>query len=197
MTVWPWQHVGRGQQQAQHQAQSAAHLQLSPCDAQLDIPFPEVPHARLLCRLVGKALKYPLLDTDALIEKGTKKKISKIFQEEGEEGFRDLETGVLKVSLPLRNTWGMVRLSPAHSTDPPMTVKSHQASSTAVLGHLAGGTGLLKQHCSLGSALAALLLQHAPHYMSHPVLVHWCCARRVTGGVLMSSSLMSATPAVS
>lgn len=48
-------------------------------------------------RLVGKALKYPLLDTDALIEQSTKSAISDIFAEEGEEAFRDLETDVLQV----------------------------------------------------------------------------------------------------
>lgn len=50
-----------------------------------------------LGRLVGKALKYPLLDTDALIEQSTKSSISEIFAQEGEEAFRDLETDVLQV----------------------------------------------------------------------------------------------------
>ena len=49
-------------------------------------------------RLVGKALKYPLLDTDALIEQSSKATVSKIFAEEGEESFRDMETEVLHVS---------------------------------------------------------------------------------------------------
>ena len=51
-------------------------------------------------RLVGKALKYPLLDTDALIEQSTKSSISEIFAKEGEEAFRDLETDVLQVQSP-------------------------------------------------------------------------------------------------
>jgi len=48
-------------------------------------------------RLVGKALKYPLLDTDALIEQSSKATVSEIFADEGEEAFRDLETEVLHV----------------------------------------------------------------------------------------------------
>ena len=48
-------------------------------------------------RLVGKALKYPLLDTDALIEQSSKATVSEIFAEEGEEAFRDMETEVLHV----------------------------------------------------------------------------------------------------
>jgi len=48
-------------------------------------------------RLVGKAMKYPLLDTDALIEQSSKATVSKIFADEGEEAFRDLETEVLHV----------------------------------------------------------------------------------------------------
>ena len=49
-------------------------------------------------RLVGKALKYPLLDTDALIEQSSKATVSEIFAAEGEESFRDMETEVLHVS---------------------------------------------------------------------------------------------------
>ena len=49
-------------------------------------------------RLVGKALKYPLLDTDALIEQSSKASVSEIFAEEGEDAFRDMETEVLHVS---------------------------------------------------------------------------------------------------
>lgn len=49
-------------------------------------------------RLVGKALKYPLLDTDALIEQSSKATVSEIFADEGEEAFRHLETEVLHVS---------------------------------------------------------------------------------------------------
>lgn len=49
-------------------------------------------------RLVGKALKYPMLDTDALIEQSSKASVSEIFAEEGEDAFRDMETEVLHVS---------------------------------------------------------------------------------------------------
>ena len=49
-------------------------------------------------RLVGKALKYPLLDTDKLVEQSAKATVSEIFAEEGEEAFRDMETEVLNVS---------------------------------------------------------------------------------------------------
>ncbi len=38
---------------------------------------------------------YKFLDTDYIIEKATKMKISDIFEAEGEEGFRDVETQVL------------------------------------------------------------------------------------------------------
>ncbi|DBB03785.1 TPA: hypothetical protein ACH3X3_011090 [Trebouxia sp. C0006] len=51
-------------------------------------------------RLVGKAMKYPLLDTDALIEQSSKVTVSKIFADEGEEAFRDLETEVLHQLMP-------------------------------------------------------------------------------------------------
>ena len=49
-------------------------------------------------RLVGKALKYPLLDTDKLVEQSAKATVSEIFADEGEEAFRDMETEVLNVS---------------------------------------------------------------------------------------------------
>lgn len=51
-------------------------------------------------RLVGKALKYPLLDTDALIEQSSSSTVSEIFAEEGEEAFRDMETEVLHQLMP-------------------------------------------------------------------------------------------------
>ena len=50
-------------------------------------------------RLLGKSLQYPLLDTDAIIEQSTKRTVSEIFAEEGEDAFRDMETDVLKVSM--------------------------------------------------------------------------------------------------
>ena len=58
-------------------------------------------------RLVGKALKYPLLDTDALIEQSSSSTVSEIFAEEGEEAFRDMETEVLHVSLALHALWSL------------------------------------------------------------------------------------------
>eukprot|EP00891_Asterochloris_glomerata_P004392 jgi/Astpho2/4392/gw1.00067.507.1_t len=51
-------------------------------------------------RLIGKVLKYPLLDTDALIEESTSRTVAEIFEQEGEESFRELETSVLKELMP-------------------------------------------------------------------------------------------------
>ena len=45
---------------------------------------------------LSKALKYSFVDQDELIEKVSKMSISQIFEEEGETGFRNLETQVLK-----------------------------------------------------------------------------------------------------
>ena len=47
-------------------------------------------------RLVGGALKYPFLDTDALIETSAGCSIPDSFEAEGEEAFRDLEAQVLQ-----------------------------------------------------------------------------------------------------
>lgn len=47
-------------------------------------------------RQLSKALGYPLIDTDARIVAQQKRPIADIFAEEGEEYFRDLETGVLQ-----------------------------------------------------------------------------------------------------
>jgi shikimate kinase len=56
-------------------------------------------------RLLGKSLQYPLLDTDAIIEQSTKRTVSEIFAEEGEDAFRDMETDVLKVRLCPSPSW--------------------------------------------------------------------------------------------
>ncbi len=45
---------------------------------------------------LADALQYSFVDQDALIEEIAKMSISEIFQEEGENGFRNLETQVLK-----------------------------------------------------------------------------------------------------
>lgn len=47
-------------------------------------------------RQLSKALGYPLIDTDARIVAQQKKAIPKIFEDEGEEHFRDLETETLR-----------------------------------------------------------------------------------------------------
>ena len=47
--------------------------------------------------ILGTILKYPFLDTDALIESSTKMPIKDIFAEDGEASFRELETQVLQV----------------------------------------------------------------------------------------------------
>lgn len=45
---------------------------------------------------LAKILKYKFIDLDELIEERTGKKISEIFEEEGQQGFRQLETETLK-----------------------------------------------------------------------------------------------------
>ena len=47
-------------------------------------------------RQLSKALGYPLIDTDARIVAQQKRPIPKIFEEDGEEHFRDLETETLR-----------------------------------------------------------------------------------------------------
>lgn len=46
-------------------------------------------------RELEQLLRYPMIDTDALIVRRAGKPIRKIFEEEGEEAFRDLEAAVL------------------------------------------------------------------------------------------------------
>ncbi len=47
-------------------------------------------------RPLAKQLGYSFVDSDAVIEEVTKKSIDKIFIEEGEEGFRDIESQVIR-----------------------------------------------------------------------------------------------------
>ena len=72
---------------------------------------------------IAEILKYKYVDLDALIEKLTQKTIDKIFSEEGEEYFRDLETKCLQeiIKLPAlvvstgggvvlkKENWGVLR----------------------------------------------------------------------------------------
>lgn len=46
-------------------------------------------------RLLAQALDWPLVDTDDWIESSQEKSIREIFEEQGEEGFRDLEQTVV------------------------------------------------------------------------------------------------------
>lgn len=49
-------------------------------------------------KLLGRMLEYPFLDTDKLIEQLSKQTVAEVFEESGEEYFRELETSVLRVS---------------------------------------------------------------------------------------------------
>ena len=51
--------------------------------------------------ILAEILKYKYVDLDVLIEKLTKKTIDKVFSEEGEEYFRDLETQCLQEIIKL------------------------------------------------------------------------------------------------
>ena len=73
--------------------------------------------------ILAEILKYKYVDLDILIEKFTKKTIDKVFSEEGEEYFRDLETQCLQeiIKLPSivvstgggvvlkKENWGILR----------------------------------------------------------------------------------------
>ena len=73
--------------------------------------------------VLAEILKYKYVDLDVLIEKLTKKTIDKVFSEEGEEYFRDLETQCLQeiIKLPSvvvstgggvvlkKENWGILR----------------------------------------------------------------------------------------
>ena len=54
--------------------------------------------------ILAEILKYKYIDMDSLIEKLTKKTIDKIFSDEGEEYFRDLETQCLQEIIKLPST---------------------------------------------------------------------------------------------
>ena len=45
---------------------------------------------------LAKSLGYSFIDQDELIEKAAQLSITEIFEEDGEQGFRDVETQVLK-----------------------------------------------------------------------------------------------------
>lgn len=49
-----------------------------------------------LAKLLASQLRFHFLDTDQLIEAAAKRSISEIFEEEGEESFRDFEASVLE-----------------------------------------------------------------------------------------------------
>ncbi|KAK9823384.1 hypothetical protein WJX72_002397 [[Myrmecia] bisecta] len=53
-------------------------------------------------KLLGKALTYPLLDSDGLIQQLAGQSIKEIFETEGEEAFRDMETEVLQQLMPFK-----------------------------------------------------------------------------------------------
>ena len=73
--------------------------------------------------ILAEILKYKYLDLDALIQKLTNKTINKIFSEDGEESFRDIETRCLQeiIKLPSivlstgggvvlkKENWGILR----------------------------------------------------------------------------------------
>ncbi len=47
-------------------------------------------------RSLSQTLSYPVIDTDQLIEKQQGRSIPEIFEEEGEDAFRDIETALLR-----------------------------------------------------------------------------------------------------
>jgi shikimate kinase len=63
-----------------------------------------------LARLLGERLRIPAYDLDEEIERETSRTIPEIFAEEGEEGFRTIETRVLRrfleISPPFVLAWG-------------------------------------------------------------------------------------------
>lgn len=48
-------------------------------------------------KLVADALDYPLIDSDEIAEESRDCSITEIFESEGEEAFRDLESEILQV----------------------------------------------------------------------------------------------------
>ena len=49
-------------------------------------------------KLIADALDYPLIDSDEIAEESRDCSIAEIFESEGEEAFRDLESEILQVS---------------------------------------------------------------------------------------------------
>jgi shikimate kinase len=49
-------------------------------------------------KLAAQALKYPFLDSDHIAQAHDGRTISEIFETDGEEGFRELESAVLQVT---------------------------------------------------------------------------------------------------
>ena len=47
--------------------------------------------------MLSSFLQYPFLDTDEMIEEVAGQKIAEIFEQEGEEAFREMETQILQV----------------------------------------------------------------------------------------------------
>lgn len=47
---------------------------------------------------MARTLEYPFLDSDAIAEQHTGRTVAEIFADEGEEGFRELESAVLQVN---------------------------------------------------------------------------------------------------
>ncbi len=63
------------------------------------VPYTACSGKSTVGKLLGKALEYPLIDTDSLIQQLASQTIAEIFANDGEEAFRDLETLVLQVSV--------------------------------------------------------------------------------------------------
>ena len=59
--------------------------------------------------MLSSFLGYPFLDTDEMIEEGTSEKIATIFEQEGEEAFREMETQVLQVRCHITRSTGHSR----------------------------------------------------------------------------------------
>lgn len=53
-------------------------------------------------KLAARALKYPFLDSDQIAQAHDGRTISEIFEAEGEEGFRELESAVLQELMPFK-----------------------------------------------------------------------------------------------
>lgn len=51
-------------------------------------------------RMLARALEYTFFDSDTLVEQGTQSSVAQLFEEEGEEGFREAETQVMQELAP-------------------------------------------------------------------------------------------------